>query len=86
LPDGVHIVAYIPSHPIEDSTDGRHLSAEDRGFISGIIQNGVGTVTVDANMLAYVATKGQVTGYFDQYRTYVYDKSKRNSDSPGCQL
>lgn len=86
LPDGVHIVAYIHSHPIDDSTDGRHLSAEDRGFINRIIQNGVGTVTVDANMLAYVATKDQVTGYFDQYRAYVYDKSKRNSDSPGCQL
>jgi hypothetical protein len=87
LPHGVHIVGYVHTHPVDNDMDERNLSDDDRSFISNIIGNGIGSVTVDSNMLAYVSTKDRDMGlYYDNYRAYVYDKSQRNSSAPGCQL
>lgn len=78
LPPGAVVVAYLHTHPNDDTMDERTLSDDDRQFISGLIQNGI----ADTDMLAYIVTKDNST----QYHTYVYDKSKRTSTSPGCDL
>jgi hypothetical protein len=45
------------------------------------------SIAVDQNMLVHVITKDSSGGYeYDDYKTYVYDKSERNDDDLGCTL
>ncbi|TMJ19682.1 MAG: hypothetical protein E6G92_07895 [Alphaproteobacteria bacterium] len=81
-PAGAVIVGWIHTHPIDSGDDQRNLSVDDRDFVATLVSTG----RADANMLSYVTTKDRDLGSYDNYSTYVYDKSKRNSTSPGCDL
>jgi hypothetical protein len=78
IPGNAIIVGYLHTHPVDDLMDERNLSDDDRDFIRNLIDSG----RADPNMLAYVVTKDEESRYFN----YVYDRSKRNSDMPGCDL
>ena len=82
LPSGAVVVGYLHTHPIDETMDERNLSGDDVDFIRALIENGGTNVTADPNMLAYVVTMDEEASY----KTYVYDKSKRTSDMPGCKL
>lgn len=85
IPPGSIIVGYIHTHPIDLYEDQRTLSAEDRYFISTLVS--APNARADPNMLTYIATKDEGSNrYSDAYSTFVYDKSERNSTSPGCDL
>lgn len=61
------------------------LSDPDRRFISDLLGNE--NIDVDDNLLSYVVTKDDDgLHYYDEYKTYVYDKSERTSTTAGCTL
>ena len=80
LPVGAVIVGYIHTHPV-DALDQRLVSDADREFIQNL-ESLTGAIRADPNMLVYIVTKDESA----QYHAYVYDKSERDSESPGCTL
>lgn len=82
LPAGAHIVGYLHTHPEDPLMDQRTLSPADRGFLNDLTSSAGGSVTADPYIISYVVTADNAVGY----HTYVYDKSDRDADHPGCDL